>query len=282
MVALSGMRIAGRPGIVTSWPKNVHSVSTVVPVVPVRARGRPARPNLVCAVGELGALCPDEPGDRQQDGDGEHLRDHLLHEPHRGEREQDRGGNGVDAGVLRRVQFEGEHVESGHGSTIFARSPISRDPPYAGEMASNAPGERPITLSPGGLPSTVLPPADPEAEARLAAALAAAEPDRKRAVSEVVAAYPRDLAAWASLGDLGDHTIERYAAYRVGYHRGLDALRANGWRGSGYVRWSEPTNRGFLRALRGLQAMAAEIGERDEAERCAQFLTQLDPTLSTR
>jgi hypothetical protein len=146
-------------------------------------------------------------------------------------------------------------------------------------MASNAPGERPITLSPGGLPSTVLPPADPEAVARLAAALAAAEPDRKRAVSEVVAAYPRDLAAWASLGDLGDHTMERYAAYRVGYHRGLDALRANGWRGSGYVRWSEPTNRGFLRALRGLQAMAAEIGERDEAERCAQFLTQLDPTL---
>ena len=49
-------------------------------------------------------------------------------------------------------------------------------------------------------------------------------------------------------------TIERYAYYRVGYHRGLDALRANGWRGSGYVRWSEPTNRGFLRALAGLGA----------------------------
>lgn len=139
--------------------------------------------------------------------------------------------------------------------------------------------ERPINLSPGGLPSTVLPPADPEAEALLTDALEVPESERKKAVSEVVAAYPRYLAAWASLGDLGDHPIERYAAYRVGYHRGLDLLRANGWRGSGYVRWSEPTNRGFLRSLRGLHEMAATIGERDEAERCAQFLTQLDPTL---
>jgi hypothetical protein len=144
---------------------------------------------------------------------------------------------------------------------------------------ANTSGERPITMSPGGLPSTVLPPADPEAEARLTAALGEDEAGRKQAVSEVVAAYPRYLAAWATLGDLGDHPIERYAAYRVGYHRGLDALRANGWRGSGYVRWSEPTNRGFLRALRGLHEMAAAIGEQDEAERCAQFLTQLDPTL---
>ena len=148
-----------------------------------------------------------------------------------------------------------------------------------GNSSGNSSGERPITLSPGGLPSTVLPAPDPVAQDRLTAALAADESDRKQAVSEFVAAYPRDLAGWATLGDLGDHTIERYAAYRVGYHRGLDALRANGWRGSGYVRWSEPTNRGFLRALRGLQQMAAEIGEVDEAERCAQFLSQLDPTL---
>ena len=45
-------------------------------------------------------------------------------------------------------------------------------------------------------------------------------------------------------------TIERYAYYRVGYHRGLDALRANGWRGSGYVRWSSRRTSGFLRAAR--------------------------------
>lgn len=138
--------------------------------------------------------------------------------------------------------------------------------------------ERPITMSPGGLPSTVLPRPDPEADAQLTAALALDGPDRKRAVSEVVAAHPRFLAAWAALGDLGEHPIERYAAYRVGYHRGLDTLRANGWRGSGYVRWEEPTNRGFLRSLRGLHEMADAIGERDEAERCAQFLVQLDPS----
>ena len=82
---------------------------------------------------------------------------------------------------------------------------------------------------------------------------------------------------WARLGDAGRDVIERYAAYRVGYHRGLDTLRANGWRGSGYVRWEHPGNRGFLRALAGLQRTAAEIGEDDEAERCAQFLRQLDP-----
>jgi hypothetical protein len=145
-------------------------------------------------------------------------------------------------------------------------------------MSANEPGDRPITLSPGGLPSTVLPPADPEAQARLAAALATDESARKRAVSEVVAAYPRDLAAWATLGDLGDHPIERYAAYRVGYHRGLDELRANGWRGSGYVRWAAESNRGFLRALRGLGQMADKIGEDSEAERIRLFILQLEPS----
>lgn len=86
------------------------------------------------------------------------------------------------------------------------------------------------------------------------------------------------LDGWAALGDLGRDPIERYAAYRVGYHRGLDALRANGWRGSGYVRWTEATNYGFLSALRGLAQMAELIGEHDEAERCNTFLLQLDPS----
>jgi len=124
----------------------------------------------------------------------------------------------------------------------------------------------------------VLPAADSELSSRLAAALAQPVEQRRSEVADVVASAPHDLDGWAELGDLGRDPIERYAAYRVGYHRGLDTLRANGWRGSGYVRWSEPTNRGFLRCLRGLGEMAADIGEVDEAERCRTFLLQLDPT----
>lgn len=137
--------------------------------------------------------------------------------------------------------------------------------------------DQPIQFS-AGIPTTVLPAPDPVDAERLAAALLLPDDDRRGAVSDVVAASPRFLEGWAELGDLGRDTMERYAAYRVGYHRGLDALRANGWRGSGYVRWSEPTNRGFLRSLRGLGEMAALIGEHDEAERCEQFLLQLDPS----
>ncbi len=123
----------------------------------------------------------------------------------------------------------------------------------------------------------MLPPADPAATTALADALAVDAEGRRGAVAGVVARFPRFLLGWAELGDLGRDEIEQYAAYRVGYHRGLDALRANGWRGSGYVRWSEPTNHGFLRSVAGLGAMAAAIGEQDEADRCALFLSQLDP-----
>jgi hypothetical protein len=134
--------------------------------------------------------------------------------------------------------------------------------------------DQPINMS-SGLPTTVLPDADPALRHALAQAIASADPHG--AVAGVVASAPRWSEAWAALGDLGRDTIERYAAYRVGYHRGLDSLRANGWRGSGYVRWTASGNEGFLRCLLGLQLMAAEIGEVDEAERCAQFLIQLDP-----
>ena len=127
-------------------------------------------------------------------------------------------------------------------------------------------------MTPSGPPETVL---DPE-PAEAVAGLAAAGRDRD-AVAEVVARFPRCLEGWATLGELADDTMTAYAAFRVGYHRGLDRLRANGWRGSGYVRWAHPTNRGFLRALAGLERTAAAIGERDEQERCALFLRQLDP-----
>lgn len=136
--------------------------------------------------------------------------------------------------------------------------------------------DSPVNLS-AGLPETVLPDPPPEASSRLHAALGEPIERRRDAVAAVVAAFPRYQEAWARLGELARDEVEAYACYRVGYHRGLDALRGAGWRGSGYVRWRHPTNRGFLRALEGLRDSAAAIGEADEEERCAQFLRQLDP-----
>jgi hypothetical protein len=133
-------------------------------------------------------------------------------------------------------------------------------------------------MHPSGPPRTVLPAENPAVDLLLQQAFAAQPGERRARVAEVVAASPRSLNAWAALGSMGRDDVERYAAYRVGYHRGLDALRANGWRGSGYVRWADETNRGFLRCLRGLQQMATAIGESDEAERIAVFIHQLDPS----
>jgi hypothetical protein len=133
-----------------------------------------------------------------------------------------------------------------------------------------------VTFS-AGLPETVLPPEAPQALAALDAALAQPTDQRRAAVAAVVASRPRFLDAWARLGQLARDDVEAYAAFRVGYHRGLDRLRQSGWRGSGYVRWQHPSNRGFLRSLEGLRRMAAAIGETDEAERCQQFIRQLDP-----
>ncbi len=138
--------------------------------------------------------------------------------------------------------------------------------------------DQPIHLSTGGLPETIIPTYDNEAVTALSLALGSPETQRKALVASVAAGWPRYLDAWVALGQLSTDPIERYAYFRVGYHRGLDTLRASGWRGSGYVRWSHESNHGFLRSLLGLQRSADEIGEFDEAERCAQFLNQLDPT----
>ena len=120
-------------------------------------------------------------------------------------------------------------------------------------------------MSSQGPPSTVLDAEPPEARAALEEAPGGARGQRRDALAAVCARWPRFLDAWARLGDAPGDDVEAYACYRVGYHRGLDRLRANGWRGSGYVRWADEPNRGFLRALRGLGQMAARIGEQDEA-----------------
>jgi hypothetical protein len=133
-----------------------------------------------------------------------------------------------------------------------------------------------------GSPDTILDPPSPAITEALAAAADLPAGPRKAAVAAVAAGDPRCLQAWADLAELAEDPIERYAYARVGYHRGLDALRAAGWRGSGYVRWRFESNRGFLRALHALEVAAGEIGEVDEEQRCALFLRQLDPEWGSR
>jgi hypothetical protein len=116
----------------------------------------------------------------------------------------------------------------------------------------------------GGPPETLLPP-DPAAE-RFEAGDAAVDVARN---------HPESSLAWAVLAEaaLADgRDVEGYAYARTGYHRGLDALRRNGWKGHGPVPWSHEPNRGFLRALAALARSAGSIGERAEEERCATFL----------
>jgi hypothetical protein len=117
----------------------------------------------------------------------------------------------------------------------------------------------------GGPPATLLP-SVPEAESMLSSGQPAVE---------VAAAFPTFSLAWALLAEsalAGSRSIEAYAYARTGYHRGLDALRRNGWKGHGPIPWSHEPNRGFLRCLAALAQAADAIGEDDEAQRCWTFL----------
>jgi hypothetical protein len=139
---------------------------------------------------------------------------------------------------------------------------------------TNDPSSVPLTTGP---PETVLPPGPAEALEAVEAATRLEGEERRRALSAVVAAHPTLLDGWARLSEVARDPVEAYACARVGYHRGLDALRAAGWRGSGYVRWSHESNRGFLRSLDALRKAAGALGEDSEEGRCALFLRQLDP-----
>jgi RND superfamily putative drug exporter len=95
--------------------------------------------------------------------------------------------------------------------------------------------------------------------------------------TEVAARFPDYSRAWATLADAAftrGSVVESYAYARTGYHRGLDALRRNGWRGHGPVPWDHEPNQGFLRSLHGLGRAAAAIGEEAEAQRCFSFLAE--------
>ena len=94
--------------------------------------------------------------------------------------------------------------------------------------------------------------------------------------------HPSSSLAWAVVSDLAwndGRVLESYAFARVGYHRGLDALRRNGWKGHGPVPWSHEPNRGFLRCLLALGRAAQAINETDEAVRIAEFLDECDPSI---
>lgn len=101
---------------------------------------------------------------------------------------------------------------------------------------------------------------------------------------EVVAAHPASSLCWALLAEtcLSEegiaNAVAAYAYARTGYHRGLDQLRRNGWKGSGHVPWEHEPNRGFLRCLWALSLAAGRIGEDEERDRCAQFLRDSSET----
>lgn len=99
--------------------------------------------------------------------------------------------------------------------------------------------------------------------------------------ADVVVAHPASPLAWALLSNNAynaEKMIESYAFARVGYHRGLDALRKGGWKGHGPVPWSHAPNRGVLRAVYALQRAADAIGEEAEVERLGALLAESDPT----
>src|SRR5262244_1965850 len=100
------------------------------------------------------------------------------------------------------------------------------------------------------------------------------------APEELAARYPASSAAWATLAEraLADgHPVSGYAFARTGYHRGLDQLRRNGWKGHGPVPWSHEPNRGFLRCVGALARAAQTIGEGEEYARCLDLLEDCDP-----
>lgn len=121
-----------------------------------------------------------------------------------------------------------------------------------------------------GEPPETLLPADP----------GAAEIAEGADVRNVVAAHPDSTLGWALLAEaaLNDGLdLEGYAFARTSYHRSLDSLRRNGWKGHGPVPWSHEPNQGFLRSLAALAEASARVGDDAEAHRCREFLHESSP-----
>ncbi|MDO5633746.1 MAG: DUF3151 domain-containing protein [Micrococcus sp.] len=100
---------------------------------------------------------------------------------------------------------------------------------------------------------------------------------------DLVPLAPESSLVWALMAEDAwseGRSVDSYAYARVGYHRGLDALRRAGWRGAGPVPFSHGPNQGFLRALYALGRAAAAIGESEEVQRIRTFLHDSDPSAS--
>ena len=99
-------------------------------------------------------------------------------------------------------------------------------------------------------------------------------------VQSVAATHPDSTLAWSLLAEaafIEGRDLEGYAFARTAYHRSLDALRRNGWKGFGPVPYSHQPNRGFLRCVAALAKAADSIGETDEYQRCLDLLDDCDP-----
>lgn len=92
--------------------------------------------------------------------------------------------------------------------------------------------------------------------------------------------HPDSPSVWAARArrelDGGD-VLVAYAYARTGYHRSLDRLRANGWKGWGPVPYSHEPNRGVLESIAMLALTSQAIGDNAEYDRCRQMLSDADP-----
>lgn len=102
--------------------------------------------------------------------------------------------------------------------------------------------------------------------------------------NDTALAHPDSPLVWAVRAEealkSAESTADKLVAYalaRTGYHRGLDRLRGNGWKGWGAVPFDHEPNQGVLRAIAALALAARAIGEDAEYDRCRALLSDSDP-----
>ena len=247
---------------VTSRPKNVHVVSSTAPAASVPT---------TCSAHVLNVrpLRPHDDAERGEDGEREQLGDDRLDEPRqrrpRSRRRPRRRRARPSRTVVERQRRAPRDDGTGRGA-----APV-RVPSLA--MTD----ERPIAMS-DGLPSTVLPPPTPTRAGRAGrgagarrATTAATPSPRSRPATRASSTPGRSSAtSAATTSSATPTTASATTAGSTPCGPTAGAARAT------CAGRSRRTG-GSCASLAGLGAMAAAIGEHDEAERIATFLAQLDP-----